>query len=167
MENKPTKVYGMLLESSKTIFLSVQSANSLEEALMYAKQEFLQMNPGAKGQHTLEGSKVSMFSIKSLEELSVTKELPKVTALTAVTPKAPGFDDIFDEMNDLFDTAEKMGLGAERKERKNSIPKIPTPEDNKNALMHLIIKSKDESLLDEHRKSFTEAEIKYIEERIK
>jgi hypothetical protein len=43
----------------------------------------------------------------------------------------------------------------------------PTPEDNKNALMHLIIKSKDGSLLEEHRNAFTESEIKYIEERIK
>jgi hypothetical protein len=71
------------------------------------------------------------------------------------------------KMNELFDTAEKMGLGSEKQERKNSVPKTPTPEDNKNALMHLIIKSRDGSLLDEHRKSFSEAEIKYIEERIK
>jgi hypothetical protein len=108
-----------------------------------------------------------MFSIKSIEELSLGKEIPQVSVIPALTQKTPGFSEIFDEMGELFDVADKMGLGEERKTKKAPTPKEPTPEDSKNALMHLIIKSKDSSLLDEHRKAFTESEIKYIEERIK
>ena len=166
----PKRVYGLLLESNKTFFLSVQAAFSLEEAFYYAKLEFERMHPSKQGGNSLDGAKISLFSSKTFEELDKTKDLVEQRSVSAsIIEERDTFKKaIGEEIGDLFDMfgrvpeAPRKGLNKPPKEAL-----FPTPEESKNNLMNLIIKFKDTALFEQNKGTFTEAEIKYIQERLK
>ena len=167
------KVFGMLIESSKTLYLSVQAAYSLEEAFFLAKLEFERIGPKKRGFNDIVDAKISLFSVKSFTELENTPDTQAMTPEDSQIIKVNTMEDEMAEMERLMRSFGGESNGIRKPLNKNSLVKPieqkvePTPEDNKNALMHLIIKSKDSSLLEEHRNAFTESEIKYIEERLK
>lgn len=183
MENRTKlvekKVFGMLIESSKTLFLSIQAAYSLEEAFFLAKLEFEKISPSKRGLNDIVDAKISLFSSKTLTELDNTPETKDMTFGDLQPIKVNTREDEMEEVERLMRAFEGEPSGRMNRQNRKSERKIPdapvvpvekrelTAEEAKNALMNLIIKSKDASLLDEHRKSFSASEIKYIEERLK
>jgi hypothetical protein len=184
MENRTKlvekKVFGMLIESSKTLFLSIQAAYSLEEAFFLAKLEFEKISPNKRGLNDIVDAKISLFSSKTLTELDNTPETKDMTFGDFQPIKVNTAEDEMKEMERLMRSFEgeppsrMMKIENRKSERKTlDIPVVPvekappTPAEIKNELMLLIIKTKDVALLEENRKSFSTSEIKYIEERLK
>jgi hypothetical protein len=169
------KIYALLLESSKTYFLSVQSAYSLEDAFLLAKIEFAKLNPLSKGENSLEGAKIGLFSIKTVEELN-SQNSDKITSVDSAiqtqeetssgrTVKIGQVDP-----EDFLKILEEGFLPKTRKsDIKKIIPKTPPEEESKtkkNKLMLEIIKSKDKRILEMNKELFTPEEIKYIEKQM-
>ena len=171
------KIYGMLLESNRNLFLSVQYAYSLEEAFYLAKLEFNSQDKNKIG--TLNGAKISLFSVKTLDTLfgdlikidnidtqSNTEKDTVPNPLDGGMPSLEDLVDIFEKSldgespivkeNKPADKVLKMLLGDP-----DIIPKT------KNEIMKEIIEKKDIEMFNRNKGMFTAAERKYIRERLK
>ena len=141
------KVYGMLLESRETNFLSIQYAHSLEEAYVLAKIEFETILPERKGfNNPLIGSKIGLFSVKTIKELTT-------------------------QPNQLDMLLRKQEMTKREKPNHNLITaseEVKTdPLSQKNVLMQEIIKNKDIEKLRKNKDVFTKSERDYIRALIK
>lgn len=152
MENKEQnkKVYGMLLEIRDTFFLSVQYAESLEEAVSQAKLEFFRINK-SKDNSVLLGLKVGLYTIKNAKDLvqeHITyndKDLQKIVLKHQKVER------------------------QEQKEIKKpvEIKKVElSPIDVKNMIMREIVLKKDKKILEQHKDLFNENDIQYLTEKL-
>lgn len=172
------KIYGLIIESHDSIFLSVQYAYNLEEAFVMAKLEFEQQNPTKIGLlNPLNGAKIGLFIIKTREELFTNpnlinktlesqKNLMKTfdsliksadeTIKKIVADKGKNFVENSKTIKELEDATAKLVP--------NDFPK--TDKDRKNNLMRMIIEKKDKVSYDLVKSTFSDAERKYIETQI-
>lgn len=168
------KIYGLLIEFSETIFLSVQFAYSLEEAFALAKAEFERHNPSKRFgiNYQLLGAKIGLFAIKSMNELVSAPKLNK--------PEISKIERAFDKLGGLPAPDDAMGksiiemLSLPVPHQENTIQKVEPVKnvkksrmEEKNRLMKLIIENKDKNLFEVSKSVFTKSERSYIEERIK
>ena len=135
------KIFGLLIENQRTLFLSVQFSYSLEEAFLMAKQEFIIQNP--KSEEKLLGAKISLFTIKNLNEMFF--DSTNQPAIIKVEP-----DPV-------------THIPVLRKIQESPIAIVAT----KNDLMIKIIKNKDLGMLKKNKEQFSSQELKYIREHIK
>ena len=176
------KTYGMLIESDKTIFLSVNNAYSLEEAFLAAKLEFQRQNPSLG----MPNFKISLFTVKSKKDLTndyiETQRDIREYSKGSVMEKIPASDlEIYPVMDMLPEEIKKI-IFSDINLKKNNPKKEPEPtpvkdkggtkppelsNEEKNRLINEIIVTKDKKLLDKNKKLFTKAEIGYIKSRIK
>ena len=142
-------IYALILEGKGMMFLSIQFAYCLEDAFSMAQNEFLRQNP--KLVDTLQGAKISLFAIKSIDQL-VRKTEQTVTPVPVVNAST----------------------------QSKPIPKkpvvsvvVPTPQKeeikmvDKNTLMKQIIDSKSEELLNLNKAMFTKVELKFLRDKLK
>ena len=131
------KVYGLILESPETVFLSVQCAYSLEEAFMLAKLEFEKQNSIGQGyMNPLIGAKIGLFTVKTFGELNAVSSLLKTSSVEHMMVEI------------VF-------------------PKPTLTEKEKNLLMREIIAKKDRALFQKNLRVFNQTEIKYLEDQLK
>lgn len=146
------KVYGLILESPETMFLSIQYAYSLEEAIVLAKIEYEKQNPTKLGLlSTFMGAKLGLFTIKSIKELTAEKKMEDVIKSVNVVP-APL------TATEAVHSNEKTG--AEK-------IKLLLTEKQKNELMKEIIDKKDRDLFKKNLNVFSGSEIKYLKNQLK
>lgn len=131
------RVYALIMKVGNQTVLMIEAAYSLEEAYGYAKRDFKKQNPGAD----ISESHIFLFT--------------------------------YEEVGKLFERFMEKDLEPE--------PPIPPPEPEKkkpepvklevlgekSQMMKRIIEGKDRKLLEENRSSFSEAELRYLEDRIK
>ena len=161
------KIYALFLESKQTFFLSVQAAWSLEEAFSLAKLEFLKMNPFVRGQNSLEGAKIGLFAIKSIDELNAQTEEVAIEESRIMKDPLGG---PMSEMLDFFER-EMDGPAKRKGPRFESISPIPIKADldkneMKNALMQKIVNNKDAQLFEDNKDMFTKAECDYLKKKL-
>jgi len=176
------KVITLLLESSKTFFLSVQYAYSLEDAFVMAKMEFEKMNPRSRGGNSLDGAKIGLFSVKTMDEFVAETELPTINNSIQTLENGVGQIKIGAlEGEDLVDMLEQVAkpirrFGHNPFKKPEPAPKIEviapelvtqTPEQKKKEIMEQIIKTKDRRILEMNKDLFTPYEIMYLEDKIK
>lgn len=156
------KVYGLLLESMDTVFLSLQHAYSLEEAFVLAKLEYEKQNPQRTGPlNPLMGAKIGLFSIKTIKELTQPSELDKIIKkLPRILNPVPNPD--AENIIRTF-TGPTYTLGNNKK----SSSKLSLTEKEKNSLMRKIIKGKDIKMFKKNKGVFNSEEIKYLGEKLK
>ena len=149
------KVYGMLLEVGNTLFLSVQYAGTLEEAISQAKIEFSRLNPPQNGK--IEGFKITLFSFKDFEELIIENRNYKDIKLARIEQTVHKHHKIAHE------------------EKKEKVKKPPVevkkiaadPKMLKNILMKEIIEKKDLEMFKRNKKLFTAPEAKFLKAKLK
>lgn len=154
MENNETNgynIYGMLLEIKDIFFLSIQYAQSLEEAINQAKLEFIRINPPRPGlDNSLMGLKVGLFTLKTVNNLI--------------------------HENKTYDTKDLQKIVAKHREAENKeesikktveIKKIQlSPLEIKNLIMKEIITKKDKQYFERHKALLTKNEIQYLTEKL-
>ena len=159
-QKKNKKIYSLILEAKETIFLSIQLAYSLDEAYVQAKLEFIRTNPPSLDNSQINGSKIWLFSSKTVEELN--KETEEASILhTEITKKL----DILKKMdisNPL--SPQQITKNPEIKQPTIEVPKNLNHE--KNILMKAIIKNKDILSLKKNEKNFTDNELLYMLNKI-
>ena len=140
------KIYGLLLESPETVFLSVQCAYSLEDAIVLAKLEFEKQNSVKLGGilNPLIGAKVGLYAIKTVKELLEKNDPVEKVKDLEVTPSV----------------APNEKTGAEK-------IKLLLTEKEKNLLMKEIVVKKDMELFKKNHKMFSNTEIKYLKAQLK
>lgn len=148
-KNKEYKIYGMLLEVRDTFFLSIQYAISLEEAFSQAKLEFLRLNPPTSSiENSLMGSKISLFTIKNIDQVIHEHKVFNNRQLEKIVLK-------------------QKKIEMKENKKKVEIKKIQiTQEEIKNMIMKEIVIKKDKNLLKQHKELFNENEKKYLTEKI-
>lgn len=178
------KIYGILIESNKNFFLSVQYAYCLEEAFYLAKLEFIDQNAKlGKFASTLEGAKIGLFTTREIGSLAEDLTKIKTKDVTSIYPindeKSKGSDNIADEVIDeIFDMLAETAPPGLQPLKKQPVPKVNKPElaeikpqktsiDIKNELMKSIIDNNDTALFRQNINKFTAAEKRYIQERLK
>lgn len=168
IKSVPKRIYGLVLETRGTAFLSVQSAFSLEEAIFYAKLEYEKTNPSKKGGTLLE-ARVSLFATKTIEEMEQFKDtIGDESVSSPILEDRPSIDKTSDAIGDLFDAFDKMTpKHLKAIPTIDEVPEPITPVEIKNRLMASIIKNKDMKLLNENKSEFTESELKYLKKRMK
>lgn len=157
------RVYGLILESQETVFLSIQFTYSLEEAFLLAKLEFEKLNPHRRGENNpLVGAKIGLFTVKTLSELTSQKRL---AALENITP---------DEARKMLDGISALMSAEEKNPTPNEVLDTPQektielhPRKKKNHLMQQIIKDKDETMFKKHKDLFSKAEKSYLKAHLK
>jgi len=182
------KVYGLLIEiNNKNLFISVQTAFSLEEAFQLAGKEFQTLNPPRRtGEDLFKGSKIVLFTIKTFEDLAFSNSIPILNIKTE--PKNASKEDIQALGKEIDETLKLMGMmfdgprsikkpiistGVRIKEQEKKLPfpmprlekpveKVLTKEEEKNNLMRMIIATKDKKLFEQNKKSLSRAEKAYI-----
>ena len=159
------KVYGLILESKETVFLSIQYTYSLEEAFILAKLEFEKLNPHRRGiNNPLIGSKIGLFTIKSVEELTSPENMS--TNIEA----AEKSEDIkvLQGISELMSAQGIPTALGEVPEKKVETPVIPiSPKEKKNTLMQQIVKTKDIVMFEKHKRLFSKAEKAYLKGHLK
>jgi hypothetical protein len=163
----PLKVFAMLIESNKNIFISVQFAYSLEDAFFLAKVEFEKQNNPLGNKPLIEGAKISLFSVKGIDQMvseseqridvGVNSTLSVQENKKKETP--PGIIEDMDEVLGMVDDLLKSS--------EVEISKITMPKLDKNSLMKEIIDKKDIGLFNKNKHLFSIGERKYIKERLK
>lgn len=170
------KVYGMLIESSKTLYLSVQSAYSLEEAFYLAKLEFEKISPKQRGVNDILDAKIGLFSMKTFVELENSPDIKIAPTGDLQTLKRNPIEEELDEMEKIMGSFGNNDFDRGRKKRTLPIQATTPPdlkdfevkpEQEKNELMSKIIKTNDRELFLINIGKFTADEVKYIEERLK
>jgi len=161
--NKNTKlvelqVYAILLETDETSFITLHSGFSLEDAIIKAKIEFLNVQTNIVNeefaQKQLSTLKVGLFTMKDFSEL---KEDVYQERKSDVTNKK--IISAIEKTKNL----KPIIINDETRKRKMKMKK---PISKSNLLMMKIIKNKDLKLLDMHKRDFTKAEIQYLKDKI-
>lgn len=152
------KVYSLVVELADISFLSMQCAESLEEAFVLAKLEFEQQNLVQKDIPF--NAKIGLFVVKTVNELINAPDLQDIIDTKQQTEKK--VSDAFKILNaqsktELFETNSK-------KTKKTEINK---KDSSKNILMKLIIDTKDEITFEKNKSLFTVAERKYLKKQLK
>jgi len=161
------KVYTLLIESDKNFFLSVQYTYSLEEAFYLARLEFASQNPKRNGlPNTLDGAKINLFSIKTVEALNEgLAKIPTGGDNQVFKIKEDPADDPIDDILNFFDKMSPKDLIKGQK-KDVGVDGDTGPVDksklSKNDLMKQIIDNKDIGLFNKNKHLFTSAEKKYI-----
>lgn len=164
MEKEKTikpKIYSLLLESRDTTVLSMQKAYSLEEAFMLAKLEFENQNPAQVGiLNPLIGAKIGLFTIKSIDDL-----LSDKPALDISKPN----DELEAALLNLKNIPKRLAVTSPVNETPVPIKKTPkpTPAEQKNLLMRMIIENNNRSLFENNLKMFSKSEKAYINSKLK
>ena len=182
-KKEPKKVYALLLESPSTTFLSVQYARSLEEAFALAKLEFEQQHLGMVGlDNPLMGSKIVLFAIKEVKELTMSPNLLEKAQHDAKVMEEEAYQRVEKERERDVEKFVKdyNPKDFEQPAGKTGMLKALTstgfkyiPLDGKEAkktkseLMVEIIRNKDVEAFKKNRGLFTPAERKYIQEHLK
>lgn len=158
------KVYGLILESKETVFMSIQYTYSLEEAFILAKLEFEKLNPHRRGvNNPLVGSKIGLFTIKSVEELTSSENM----LIPEATEKVGEARKVLEGISELM-SAQGGTPGPENIPEK--IEPDPAPvsrKEKKNTLMQQIVRAKDMSMFEKHKSLFTKAEKAYLKGHLK
>ena len=172
MENKEKKVFGLLLESLQTMFLSIQYAENLEEAYALAKNEFSRMNPSLVKNGvpvSLAEAKIGLFTIKTMNELisnniqiNQNDNIVKNTISKNVIEELPIVKDL-KELGEIFNS---FSDSEKEKSEQNKKQKL-TPEEEKNLLMKKIIDNKDKQLFKEKKSMFSKPECAYLKSFLK
>ena len=158
------KVYGLILESRETVFLSIQYAYSLEEAFILAKLEFERLNPSRKGiNNPLIGSKIGLFTVKTIEELTSPENMFNNVENLEKREAA----EIFKGISELISAQGVPTPLNNPPEKKVEPPPVVSPEKEKNTLMQQIIKSKDTVMFEKHKGLFSKAEKAYLRGHLK
>jgi hypothetical protein len=171
------KVYGILIESNKNFFISVQYAYCLEDAFNLAKIEFIEQNEGIGNPiYPLVGAKIGLFTIRELDSLE--KDIAKIKNISSSSiynipeeKNDSSADEIIDKMlNILTEEVPKEMLPLKRieltkPERKTKVSK--TPKEIKNELMKEIIAKNNIELFLANESMFSAAEKKYIKEQLR
>lgn len=156
------KVYAVIVESNDVTFLSLQYAESLEEAFTLARIEFARtttmVSKGSIPPKSLVGAKIGLFTIKGFEELKrETTEFRHVHS---------GAKQKF--LEGLSEPEKAQTAAAEEGESPKKAQKSAlTAEQRKNELMTKIIKNKNVKLYEENKKCFTAHEADYIQAQLK
>lgn len=155
MENKPeeeNKVYGMVLEVGEVLFLSIQFANSLEEAFNQARLEFQRLNPPKPGTHELLlNAKIGLFVFKGTGEMVLENEkyrFRKIERVAKLHQKAAAKEDKQKELPVEYPKPEKI--------------QQLDPQEAKNMIMKIIIDKKDKKMFQKNKSLFNENEAKYL-----
>lgn len=156
---KQYKIFGLLLEVRDTVFLSVQYASSLEEAFAQAKLEFYKINPLVKNSAigNLLGSKIGLFTIKSIKELTEENE--------TFYSRRVAYEKI-EEENKKNPSIKKFIKQPTEMDNVKKVDPIQLELEKKNQLMRLIIVQKDKDLFEKNKDLFTDSESQYIIERL-
>jgi hypothetical protein len=153
------RIYALLLEAPEIVTLTLQTAYSLEEAFMLAKEEFEENNPHLiiGTMSPLSGSKINLFTSKSLKEILLSKKNKKVKI------KSVNITDLFSPLQNLSHRHMGYTIPEEKVAEKTKGLK---EKENKNFLMKEIIKTKDKKKLNRNKNKFNKEEIKYLREHI-
>jgi len=162
--NKNTKlvelqVYAILLETDETSFITLHSGFSLEDAIIKAKIEFLNVQTNIVNeefaQKQLSTLKVGLFTMKDFSELKEDRNY-----------KTEGYDDTKERLKNALEKAKNLKPIIINDETRRRKMKMKKPISKSNLLMMKIIKNKDLKLLDMHKRDFTKAEIQYLKDKI-
>jgi len=152
------KVYAILLETDETSFLTLQSGFGLEDAIIKAKIEFIDVQTNVVNiefaERQLATLKVGLFTMKDFSELKVNTGDGIETDRT----KKRIMDAIKETKNQ-----KPIVINDETRRRKLKMKK---PISKSNLLMMEIVKNKDIKLLDKNVNNFTKAEIEYLKDKI-
>jgi len=150
------KIYSLVVESAEQFYLSIQYAESLEEAFALAKVEHSMLS-GVNNYNVFEGAKIWLFSITTIKSL-----IEKRNELRKEYKKVIGND--MEKIIKLEDKKDEL-LEDNKLKKTTEIIKKNIPID-KNKIMEKIIKDKDKTLLSKNKNLFTKNELKYIKEKI-
>lgn len=179
MENntKERKMYGLLLETMNpldlgaTIFLSVQYANSLEEAFILAKLEFEKSNPTKV--NSLVGAKIGLFTVKTIEVLNEEHKTldarileHKALEVAEAARWLKATKDLTSSLKPVI-PGQILGTPIIPKEKPQEIPLSNVSMSQKNLLMKEIIDKKDPNLLEQNKLLLSKEEIEYIKAQLK
>lgn len=171
------KVYGLLLEGKETVFISVQYSTCLEDACNQAKLEWERINPAQSGvNNPLIGSKIGIFTFKTLDQLNQESKLFKSLYTEQVTKELQKREEALKVINNFIKELHTLTPPP-------PIPPVPptnnteTPKEDekmheirvkneKNILMAKILKEGDEKIFEEYKSALTEAEQQYLKERL-
>lgn len=163
---KQYKIYGLIIEVRDTVFLSVQYASCLEEAFAQAKLEFQKVNPLLRSKVSINGAKIGLFTIKSVQELSeenfnfninreaydkIEQEEMKKSSNNSV--KSPSIEK-FLKPKEVMEKIAQLANGQNQ------------DIENKNKLMKLIISQKNKELFEKNKSIFTANETQYLLEHL-
>src|SRR3990167_7004381 len=159
------KVYGLILESRETVFLSVQFAYSLEEAFILAKLEFEKLNPNRRGiNNPLIRSKIGLFTIKTIDELTSPENMLNNTENIEKTEARK----VLEGISELMSAQGAPSVTEEPIKKEESIPPAPVSKKiEKNILMQQIIKNKDIGMFEKNKRLFTGPEKAYLKGHLK
>ena len=144
-----TKLYCLVVEGREYTSLSVQLANSLEEAFFLAKREFISKNPHLE--EKLIGAKIGLFEIKEIPELFFG------TKWRNMSNSSVGRNSTLSEMG--IKKAEKQELTKTENVEKDKMIE-------KNKFMKFLIDNSNTEILEKNKNLFTKNEIKYVEDKI-
>ncbi len=157
------KVFALVIEAEGTIFLSIQNAESLEEAFSLAKIEFQKTNPQMVGKNPLVGGKIGLFTSKTVDEI-VKEGFTKSQRIDEFMKKEEEHINEFNKAVKLMSTPSPL-KPIKTPQQPKPIQQLD-PSDAKNMLMKVIIENKDLEKLKENKAIFSTSERKYMTEKI-
>lgn len=158
------KIYSLLVEGRDYTFLSVQLAESLEEAFILAKKEFFKKSPGSE--ESMLGARIGLFEIKEIPELFFGQDIQQAINSSDIRQVVSAIDELkkgeVQKNGELRNQDIKKKLDVKPSE--GMTQEMRSLEKNK--FIKFLIDNKNTEILEKNKNLFTENEIKYIQEKI-